>query len=98
MLFFPSMMMRHNPGHHTVLSYLSRNEGETWERSNIIDLGGIGHHSGVTEGTMEQMGDLSIKMLMRTNWGSFWEARSTMKDKPGLILNLRMSKQAPLRV
>jgi len=73
---FPSMMMRHNPGHHTVLSYTSRNEGVTWERSNIIDLGGIGHHSGVTEGTMEQMPDLSLKMLMRTNWGSFWETTS----------------------
>ncbi|NND32552.1 MAG: exo-alpha-sialidase [Saprospiraceae bacterium] len=75
-VIFPSMMMRHNPGHHTVLSYTSRNEGETWERSNIIDLGGIGHHSGVTEGTMEQMADLSIKMLMRTNWGTFWQATS----------------------
>ena len=76
-VIFPSMMMRHNPGHHTVLSYTSRNEGETWERSNIIDLGGIGHHSGVTEGTMEQMEDLSIKMLMRTNWGTFWQTTST---------------------
>ena len=76
-VIFPSMMMRHNPGHHTVLSYTSRNEGETWERSNIIDLGGIGHHSGVTEGTMEQMADLTIKMLMRTNWGTFWQAIST---------------------
>ena len=80
-IIFPSMMMKHNPGHHTVLSYMSRNEGETWERSNIIDLGGIGHHSGVTEGTMEQMGDFSIKMLMRTNWGSFWQVTSRDEGK-----------------
>lgn len=76
-IVFTSMMMRHNPGHHTVLTYMSRNQGSTWERSNIIDLGGIGHHSGVTESTIEQKEDLSIWMLMRTNWGTFWEATST---------------------
>ena len=76
-VIFTSMMMRHNPGHHTVLTYTSRNEGEDWERSNIIDLGGIGHHSGVTEATIEQLSDGRIWMLMRTNWGSFWETTST---------------------
>lgn len=76
---FTSMMMRHNPGHHTVLTYTSRNEGSTWERSNIIDLGGIGHHSGVTEATIEQLDNFRLWMLMRTNWGSFWEA--TSKDE-----------------
>ncbi|MCB0688725.1 MAG: exo-alpha-sialidase [Saprospiraceae bacterium] len=76
-IIFTSMMMRHNPGHHTVLTYMSRNDGESWERSNIIDLGGIGHHSGVTEGTIEQLKDGRIWLLMRTNWGSFWEATSS---------------------
>ncbi len=75
-IIFTSMMMRHNPGHHTVLTYTSRNQGFNWERSNIIDLGGIGHHSGVTEATIAQRNDFSIWMLMRTNWGAFWEATS----------------------
>lgn len=73
---FTSMMMRHYPGHHTVLTYKSGNEGKTWERSNIIDLGGIGHHSGVTEGTVEALDKGELWLLMRTNWGTFWEAFS----------------------
>lgn len=71
-----TMMMRHNPGHHTVLTYTSKTNGLSWIRSNIIDLGGVGHHSGVTEATIEQLRDGRIWMLMRTNWGVFWEAFS----------------------
>ena len=71
-----TMMMRHNPGHHTVLTYTSKTNGLSWVRSNIIDLGGVGHHSGVTEATIEQLRDGRIWMLMRTNWGVFWEAFS----------------------
>ena len=73
---FTSMMMRNNPGHHTVLTYTSRNEGRDWERSNVIDLGGIGHHGGVTESTVEQLRNGDLWMLMRTNWGTFWETTS----------------------
>ncbi|PKK37437.1 glycosyl hydrolase [Siphonobacter sp. SORGH_AS_0500] len=75
-VIFTSMMMRHNPGHHTVLTYTTRDDGQTWERSNIIDMGGIGDHSGVTESTIEQLKDGRIWQLMRTNWGTFWEAFS----------------------
>jgi sialidase-1 len=76
-----TMMMRHNPGHHTVLTYTSKTNGLNWIRSNVIDLGGVGHHSGVTEATIEQLRDGRIWMLMRTNWGVFWEAFS---DNEGL--------------
>src|SRR5690606_9957062 len=72
-IIFTSMMMRHNPGHHTVLTYTSKTNGFNWIRSNVIDLGGVGHHSGVTEATIEQLNDGRIWMLMRTNWGVFWE-------------------------
>ena len=75
-IVFTSMMMRHNPGHHTVLTYKSGSDGKSWIRSNIIDLGGIGHHSGVTEATVEQLQDGRLWLLMRTNWGTFWEAFS----------------------
>ncbi|HLU89262.1 MAG TPA: sialidase family protein [Cyclobacteriaceae bacterium] len=75
-IIFTSMMMRHNPGHHTVLTYTSKTNGFNWIRSNVIDLGGVGHHSGVTEATIEQLNDGRIWMLMRTNWGVFWEAYS----------------------
>lgn len=106
-VIFASMMMRHNPGHHTVLTYTSRDDGKSWERSNIIDLGGAGHHSGVTESTIEQLGDGRIWQLMRTNWGTFWEAFSedeglTWKDiqptsidassAPGLLKRLESGR------
>jgi len=71
-----SMMMRHNPGHHTVVTYVSKTDGFNWIRSNIIDLGGIGHHSGAIEATIEQLKDGRLWMLIRTNWGVFWEAWS----------------------
>lgn len=75
-IILSSMMMKHNPGHHTVVTYTSKTNGFNWVRSNIIDLGGVGHHSGVTEATIEQLHDGRIWMLMRTNWGVFWEAYS----------------------
>jgi hypothetical protein len=80
-IILSSMILRHNPGHHTVVTYTSRTNGFNWVRSNVIDLGGVGHHSGVTEATIEQLNDGRIWMLMRTNWGFFWEAYS---DNEGL--------------
>jgi len=75
-IVFTSMMMQHNPGHHSVVTYTSKDDGLTWLRSNIIDIGGVGHHGGVTEATIELLQDGRIWMLMRTNWGYFWEAFS----------------------
>ncbi|GAA5221504.1 sialidase family protein [Membranihabitans marinus] len=75
-IVFTSMMMRHNPGRHTVLTYMSADNGETWTRSNVIDLGGSGHHGGVTEPTLVELKDGSLRMLIRTNWMEFWDAQS----------------------
>jgi predicted neuraminidase len=60
-----------------VLTYTSADEGKSWKQSNVIDLGGIGHHSGVTESTLEEVKDGKLLMYMRTNWGSLWETIST---------------------
>ena len=75
-IVFTSMMMRHRPGRHAVLTYASQDDGRTWRPSNVIDLGGVGHHGGVTEATIEQLRDGRLWMLMRTNWKTFWEAFS----------------------
>lgn len=75
-VIFTSMMMRHHPGHHAVVTYTTKDDGKHWLRSNVIDLGGIGHHAGVTEATLEQLRNGRIRMLMRTNWTKFWEAYS----------------------
>src|SRR5581483_6074493 len=52
-----TMEMAHHPGRHTVLTSVSDDEGKTWHNSHRIDLGGIGHHGGVTEATVEQLRD-----------------------------------------
>lgn len=75
-IVFTSMMMLHNPGRHSVVTYVSKDDGESWQRSNVIALGGIGHHGGVSEATIEELRDGRIWMLIRTNWEKFWQAFS----------------------
>lgn len=43
---FTSMRLLNNPGRHAVLTYSSTDDGTTWKASNLIDLGGNGHHDG----------------------------------------------------
>lgn len=76
-IVFTTMKLAHNPGRHTVLTYTSKNEGKTWLSSNIIDLGGRGHHSGVMESTLTQLNDGRLWMLLRTNYGNFWQTFSS---------------------
>lgn len=73
---FTSMRMAHGPGRHTVLTYGSDDDGVTWEASNVTDLGGNGHHDGVTEGTFVELRDGRLLQYLRTNWGGFWRALS----------------------
>lgn len=73
---FTSQMLLHNPGRHATVTYASNDEGKTWQRSNIIDLGGIGHHDGATEASLVERNDGSLWMLLRTNWGRLWQAES----------------------
>ena len=104
---FTSMIMRHNPGHHTVLTYTTKDDGKSWVASNIIDLGGIGNHGGVMESTLVQLKNNSLWMLLRTNMGNFWQAFSndqgiTWKNigptnidassSPGLIKRLKSGR------
>lgn len=75
-ILFTTMKILHAPGRHAVLTYSSDDDGVTWRASNLIDLGGQGHHGGVTEPTLVERSDGSIWMLIRTNWGEFWTAES----------------------
>ena len=75
-VIFTAMKMLNNPGRHTVLTYSSTDDGNTWTGSNLIDLGGVGHHGGVTEPTLTQLHDGRLWLLIRTNWGEFWSGYS----------------------
>lgn len=68
-----------NPGRHVCFSYASDDEGKTWSKSNVIDLGqygGYGDHGGGIEPTLAQLRDGRLWMLIRTSQGFFTEAFS----------------------
>lgn len=65
-----------NPGRWVVCSFVSDDDGTSWRRSNLIDLGGHGHHDGAIEPTVAELGDGRLLMLIRTNLGFFWQAFS----------------------
>lgn len=75
-IIFTCMMMLRDPGRHATVTYSSDDDGLTWRRSNIIDLGGIGNHDGAMEATIEELKNGRIWMLLRTNWDYLWEAFS----------------------
>lgn len=65
-----------NPGRHVVMSYVSDDLGKSWQRSNVIDIGGSGSHGGTMEATVAQRADGHVWMLIRTTRGWFWETTS----------------------
>jgi hypothetical protein len=61
---------------HWTLTYSSTDQGKTWTPSNVVDLGGSGHHDGSIEPTIEQLRDGRLWMLLRTSRDRFWQAHS----------------------
>lgn len=61
---------------HSMCAYVTQDEGLTWRRSSVIDLGGLGNHDGAFEATVEELVDGRLLMLIRTNLDRFWEAFS----------------------
>lgn len=59
------------PSIRAVCSLISDNDGRSWLRSNLIDLGGHGHHDGATEPTVVELSDGRLMRLIRTNLGFF---------------------------
>ena len=72
----PIQPMLRDPARHATYTAVSADNGKTWKRSNIIDLGGYGHHDGAMEATLAELQDGRLWMLLRTTWDKFWEAYS----------------------
>ncbi|MBM4050302.1 MAG: exo-alpha-sialidase [Planctomycetes bacterium] len=87
----PVQDLLRNPARHAQYTFASADSGKTWKRSNVIDLGGHGHHDGAIEGTLEELKDGRLLMLLRTNLDRFWEAYS---DDQGL--SWRVIRPSPL--
>lgn len=88
-------------------SFVSKDEGKTWKRSNLIDLGGSGHHDGAVEPTVTELRDGRLLMLIRTGFDQFWKATSNdhgqywrviqpsgidASSAPGWLLRLRSGR------
>ena len=73
----PVQQVMYKPGRHGTRTHVSADDGATWKRSNIIDIGGHGHHDGAFEATLAELRDGRLWMLIRTTLDRFWEAYST---------------------
>ena len=63
---------------HATYTYASDDQGQTWNKSNILDIGKGRHdHAGSIEGTLVELRDGSIYQLLRTETGYLYEATST---------------------
>lgn len=77
----PIQDLLHNPGRHGIYVFVSPDQGKSWRRSNLIDLGGSGHHDGAIEPTLTELADGRLWMLIRTNLDRFWDAFSEDKGR-----------------
>jgi hypothetical protein len=71
--------MVRNPGRNLSFTYTSSDDGKTWQRSNNMDIGGQGDHAGSIEGTLEELRDGRLWILLRSYDGFFYECFSTDK-------------------
>lgn len=67
------------PWHHVIPVWYSDDDGQSWVRSEIIDMEGsiINDHDGAMEPKLVELTDGSVFMLIRTTRGTFWRSIST---------------------
>ena len=83
----PVQRLVRDPSRHAICVYVSADDGKTWRPSNVIDLGGHGHHDGALEPTLVELDDGRLWMLIRTNWDRFWSAYSSDKGLSWRVLH-----------
>jgi hypothetical protein len=66
-----------NPGRWGTFTIVSDDSGKSWKKSNLIDLGGAGHHDGGIESTLVELKDGRLWLLLRTSFNRLWEAYSS---------------------
>lgn len=62
---------------HATVVFVSDDQGQTWRRSNVLDIGQGRHdHAGSIEGTVVELKNGSLYQLLRTETGWLYEAAS----------------------
>jgi hypothetical protein len=82
----PVQELMYEDGRHALRPRYSTDEGQTWHRSNFLDIGGRGHHDGLIEGTLAELNDGRVWLLCRTNLGEFYSAYSDNQGEDFRIL------------
>lgn len=72
----PVQVALSEPGRWGTYVFVSANDGLTWTRSNLIDLGGNGHHDGAIEAAVTELSAGRLMLLIRTSLDRFWETYS----------------------
>ena len=72
----PGQELLYDKGRHATMPYVSTNDGKTWQRTRFIDIGGRGDHAGSIEGTLTELRDKRLWLLMRSSHGFFYESFS----------------------
>ncbi|MBI4559728.1 MAG: exo-alpha-sialidase [Candidatus Hydrogenedentes bacterium] len=72
----PVQELLYEDGRHALRPRYSADGGKTWQRANLLDIGGRGHHDGLIEGTLAELADGRLWLLCRTNLQRFWSAYS----------------------
>ncbi len=72
----PGQELLYDKGRHATMPYVSTDNGKTWQRTRFLDIGGRGDHAGAIEGTLEELGDGRLWMLIRSYHGFFYESFS----------------------
>ncbi len=63
---------------HATVMFVSDDQGQTWQRSNLLDYGvGRHDHAGSIEGTVIERQDGTLYLLLRTESGYLWQATSS---------------------
>ncbi|MBL4886136.1 MAG: exo-alpha-sialidase, partial [Planctomycetaceae bacterium] len=73
----PGQEMLYDKGRHATMPYVSTDQGKTWARTRYLDIGGRGDHAGAIEGTLEELQDGRLWLLLRSYHGFFYESFSS---------------------
>ena len=76
-LVVPGQELLYDKGRHATMPYVSTDDGKTWQRTRFLDIPGQGDHAGAIEGTVEQLKDGRLWMLIRSYHGHFYESYSS---------------------